>query len=383
MSEIKIVINAEEKDLKINVFQDATLVEEYNEKMETKRLEGNIYLGKVTDIYKAMQSAFVDIGEDKNGLIHLKDIMPKQSPITGNEKVDLDKFKISDYIKQNENVIVQVKRDSAGTKGAKLTKDIKIIGEYVVLMPFSKFYTVSKKIDNVNEKNRIKEIVINTLNKDVKTKNMGFIIRTSAENQEKSIIENEVNELITKFNLILEKASKNEGPCILYDNGGIVGKIITDFLPYNPIVETNDSKIKEEIQKDYKNIKVNFTNNNIKQELKNKVWLKCGGYIIIDHTEALIAIDVNSGKCTDKKNNNATVLKVNEEAAIEIAKQIRLRDLGGIIVIDFIDMDTDEDREKIKQIFIKEAQKDRSKVQVVEFTKLGLLELTRKQIFKK
>lgn len=174
MSEIKIVINAEEKDLKINVFQDATLVEEYNEKMETKRLEGNIYLGKVTDIYKAMQSAFVDIGEDKNGLIHLKDIMPKQSPITGNEKVDLDKFKISDYIKQNENVIVQVKRDSAGTKGAKLTKDIKIIGEYVVLMPFSKFYTVSKKIDNVNEKNRIKEIVINTLNKDVKTKKYGF-----------------------------------------------------------------------------------------------------------------------------------------------------------------------------------------------------------------
>ena len=383
MSEIKIVINAEEKDLKINVFQDATLVEEYNEKMETKRLEGNIYLGKVTDIYKAMQSAFVDIGEDKNGLIHLKDIMPKQSPITGNEKVDLDKFKISDYIKQNENVIVQVKRDSAGTKGAKLTKDIKIIGEYVVLMPFSKFYTVSKKIDNVNEKNRIKEIVINTLNKDVKTKNMGFIIRTSAENQEKSIIENEVNELITKFNLILEKASKNEGPCILYDNGGIIGKIITDFLPYNPIVETNDSKIKEEIQKNYKNINVNFTNNNIKHELKNKVWLKCGGYIIIDHTEALIAIDVNSGKCIDKKNNNATVLEVNEEAAIEIAKQIRLRDLGGIIVIDFIDMDTDEDREKIKQIFIREAQKDRSKVQVVEFTKLGLLELTRKQIFKK
>lgn len=371
---VKIVINKNENIDNIYIFQNNELVEKYSENINSKRMEGNIYLGKIQDIIPGMQVAFVNIGQEKNGIIHVRDLVPKVSNVTGNEEIDVSKYDITKMIKPNDNIIVQVKRDSTDIKGPKLTRDIKLVGEYIILMPFTKIYTVSKKIEDTYEEKRLLNIVTND--------EFGVIVRTSAENQDKEKIKQDISKLINIWRKILNNADKVEAPFELFNNNGIIGKIITDFLPYDPIIETNDEKIKKIIENDV-GVSVKLAKNEIIDKTNKKIWLKCGGYITIDETEALVSIDVNSSKYSGKKNIDETFFEVNKEAAIEIARQIRLRDLGGIIIIDFIDMNNDEDREKIRKIFINETKKDRTKIQVMEFTKLGLLELTRKQIFKK
>lgn len=380
MTKVKIIINKENNYNNIYVYEDNVLVERYTEDINSKRLEGNIYLGKVSKVMSGLQAAFVDIGHEKNGLIHLKDIIPKVSMITGNENIDISNYSINDCINAGDKIIVQVKRDSADLKGAKLTKDIKLISKYVVLMPYTKFYTISKKIVNQDEKNRLLSIAKEKIDK---IDNMGIIIRTSAENQDDLKIKEDIEYLLKLWKEINNKANSVELPTELLDYNGLVGKLITDFGPFDPEIETNSVEIKNQILKNYNIQKVVVKENILDEKIDSKIWLKCGGFIKIDETEALIAIDVNSGKYNGKRDVEETFFNVNKEAAIEIEKQLRLRDLGGIIVIDFIDMDNDEDREKIRQIFMEETKKDRSKVQVLEFTKLGLLELTRKQIFNK
>ena len=379
---IKIQINNNENLKKVFVFENGELVEQYEENFETRRLEGNIYLGKVKNVIKGMQSAFVDIGTEKNALINIRDIMPKESSITGNDKVDLNKHSITDYIKPGDNAIVQIKRDSSKLKGARITKDIKLTGEYSVLMPFSNFITVSKKIENKDEKKRLTNIA----NQILKNNNIkyGIIIRTSAITQKEEVIEEDIKRLSEIWNNIKSKAKKSSAPTELYSMNGIVGKLITDFEPKGLEIYTNSEFEKKHINKINPNIKVKIKKDIFYEtEEKKKVWLKCGGFITIDKTEALIAIDVNSGKCLGKKELEETVFKVNKEAAQEIARQLRLRDLGGIIIIDFIDMSKETDRENIIKIMNDALKKDRSKVQIVEFTKLGLLEMTRKNIFRK
>ena len=376
----KLVINRIENENRIFLFENGELVEQYQENIEEKRLEGNIYLGKVKNIINGMQSAFIDIGLEKNALIHIKDIIPKESNVTGNNEIDEKDYNINDYIKQGEDILVQIKKDSSKTKGARVTKDIKLVGNYIILMPFSKFITISKKIEDSDERKRLKECVENY----IKGNNYGIIIRTSAENKKEKNITDDIESTIQLWNNIQKRAEVVRAPQELYSNDGIIGKIITDYEPLGLEIETNSESVKEQIEKLSKNVLVKI-NKNINNEIeeKNKIWLKCGGFITIDKTEALIAVDVNSGKCLGKRGLEETVFKVNKEAAEEIAKQLRLRDLGGIIIVDFIDMEKEENRAKIKEIMNDALKKDRSKVQIVEFTKLGLLEITRKNIFRK
>ena len=375
-----IVINKDEAITTVAVIEDEKLVELYNENKNEKRLEGNIYLGKVKNIIHGMQSAFIDIGEEKNALIHIKDLIPKASNITGNVYEDTSNLEISKIVKQGEMLLVQVKRDCNEEKGPRVTKDIKINGNFIILMPFSNFVTVSQKIEDEEEKERLKNIV-----KEALPEGYGAIIRTAANGREKEELKKELNNLLKTWEQILDKA-KDQGITKVFDNGGIIGKIITD-LAENDLekVYTNDI----EILKEFPNIqdKIEVIQDSLemfeiknKMELKRKVWLKCGGFITIDKAEALTAIDVNSGKFTGKRELEKTVVKVNLEAAEEIAKQIRLRDIGGIIVIDYIDMEDEKDKEEVRNFMTQCLKKDRSKVQVMEFTKLGLLELTRKHI---
>lgn len=378
----KIIINRTDNVNNIFLYQGDEIVEQYQEQLDNQRLEGNIYLGKVKNVIKGMQSAFIDIGIEKNALIHIKDIIPKESNTTGNNEIDEEKYNINDYIKQGENILVQIKKDSSKTKGARVTKDIKLVGQYVVLMPFSKFITLSKKIEEENKRERLTGL-LNSILKDKKIK-YGIIARTSAINAKKEQIQNDIEELMLKWNEIKKNAKSKQAPKQLYSNNGIVGKLITDFEPYGLEIYTNSKEEYEQIKQINPRIQITIDKAiDLKMEEKSKVWLKCGGFITIDKTEALIAIDVNSGKCLGKRELEETVLKVNKEAAEEIAKQMRLRDLGGIIIIDFIDMEKEENRSKIKEVMREALKKDRSKVQIVEFTKLGLLELTRKNIFKK
>ncbi len=380
-----ILIDKESENTIVAIIQDGELVEIYNEKNEEKRLEGNIYLGKIKNIIPGMQSAFIDIGEEKNALVHIKDLIPKASNVTGNVYEDVSKYDISKLVKPGDEILVQVKRDCNEQKGPRVTKDIKLNGRFIILMPYSNFLTISQKIQNEEEIKRLKGIVKKEL-----PEGFGAIIRTSAEGKEENEIVEETKLLISFWKNILKNTNELKGkkiaPTKIYDNDGIVGKIITDLSENNlEKIYTND----EELISHFENIKDKFViEKNVldKYEVKNKmkldrkIWLKCGGFITIDKTEALTAIDVNSGKFTGNKNLEKTVLKVNKEATKEIAKQIRLRDIGGIIIIDYIDMEDEKDKEDIRNYIIECFKQDRSKVQVLEFTKLGLLEITRKHI---
>ena len=381
-----ILIEKNEKNVTIAVIENGELAEIYNENNEEKRLEGNIYLGKVKNIVLGMESAFVDIGENKNALIHIKDILPKASNITGNLYEDTSKIKISKIIKPGEEIVVQVKKDCENQKGARVTKDIKLNGKLVIFMPYSKFITISQKIEKEEEKERLKKIV-----KEILPSEYGIIIRTAAENKNKEEIEKEIKKLISLWNDIQGKIEKikNKGnsPAKLYDSSGIIGKIIVDLAENNlEKIYTNNKEISKEYPELKEKIEIiekpltKFEALN-KIKFNRKIWLKCGGFITIDETEALTAIDVNSAKFTGKSDVEKTVLKVNMEASKEIAKQVRLRDIGGIIIVDFIDMLEETDRNKIRDYIIECFKNDRSKVQVLEFTKLGLLEITRKHIF--
>ena len=394
----ELVITRQNAEKKIALVEDGILKEYYIEQEDNKRLEGNIYIGKVKDVLPGMQAAFVDIGEGKNTFIHIQDILPKTSNITGNKNENLEKYSIKDYIKENSNLLVQVKKDSISTKGARITTHIHIPGRFVVVLPENDFITVSQKIENEEERNRLINIIKKI--KEEEKQNIGIIIRTAAEGKSTEQIEKDVKNTIKKWNEIKQKSEKeNENaPILIQKQDTILEKILLDIIDngleqiwvnddilekqIKEIISKIDSSSKIQINIQKKELEKKYDLNTQIEKLSNrKIWLKCGGFITIDKTEALTAIDVNSGKFTGKKSLEETVLKVNQEASVEIAKQLRLRDIGGIIVIDYIDMSEEESKLEIINILKENLKQDRAKTQIMEFTKLNLLEMTRKHMF--
>ncbi len=395
----EIFIEEQNRDRKIALVEEGILKEFYQETENKERMEGNIYLGKVKDILPGMQAAFVDIGLKRNAFIHMKDIIPKVSNETGNKQESLEKYRIQDYIKQDENILVQVKKDSSDAKGARITCHIHIPGRFVVLVTENEFITISQKIADKKEKERLIQITQNML-KNIKKprERMGFIIRTAAQGIEEKELQEDISKLVAIWRKMQEGKESKDVPKILYQRGSILQKMLLDFIDQGiHKIIVNEEKIKKEIEEEIK--KIQYKENTIIIEVQQniwdryqlakqiekiqdrKIWLNCGGFITIDKTEALTAIDVNSGKYTGKKSLEETVLKVNAEASKEIAKQLRLRDIGGIIMIDFIDMQEETSRKKIVKLLEESLREDRSKTQIVEFTKLSLLEMTRKHIW--
>lgn len=396
----EILVNVDEQNNKtIVVVENGKLIEKYQENYGEERLEGNIYLGKVENVLLGMQAAFVDIGKEKNTFIHIRDIIPKASNETGNKNEPLNKHNIKNYIKTGMPILVQIKKDATSKKGARVSTHINLSGRYAVLMPNSDFITISKKIEKETEKNRLLKIV-----KEIVPQNYGIIIRTSAEEKSEEEIKRDINNLIITWQEIVnkyEKAKKQTTftPQLIYKNQGIIEKLIIDLIDQDlSKVIVNEEKTYENIKKVLEKIALET---DVKVELKKeknilniyeiqeqlekannrKIWLKCGGFITIDKTEALTAIDVNSGKYVGTKDLEKTIFTVNKEATIEITKQIRLRDIGGIIIIDYIDMENKEDKAKILEILEENLKKDRSKTQVIGFTPLDLLEMTRKHMW--
>lgn len=394
----EIIINQDNENSKIvALVENGKLVEKYEEKAGQERLEGNIYLGKVENVLLGMQAAFVDIGTEKNTFIHIKDVIPKVSNETGNKNETLSKYDIKNYIRSGMPILVQVKRDSTNKKGARVSTHISLPGRFIVLMPETEFITISKKIEKEAEKKRLLGIV-----KEVLPKGYGAIIRTSAQERQKELIEQDIQKVIQEYEDIRKKAQELEKkekfePTLLYKNDGIVGKILTDLVDQELIrIVTNQEGIAKEVTKFLEDTGLQ---GKVKLELKHedilsiydigeqiekannrKIWLKCGGFITIDKTEALTAIDVNSGKYIGNKDLEQTVYTVNKEASIEIAKQLRLRDIGGIVIIDYIDMEKEETKQKILGTLEEALKKDRSKTQIIGFTPLDLLEMTRKHM---
>ena len=384
----EIIINKKTKEKEIALLENGKLVEYYIDEEKTNRKEGNIYIGIVRDIVKGMQSAFVDIGTEKNSFIHLKDILPKVDESKQRTKQDVD---IKNVLKVGQKLLVQVKKDSNIQKGARTSTHINLPSKYIVLMPNTDIITISQKIQDQKEQERLIKLVKENL-----TQGNGAVIRTSAVGKEQEIIE-DIKNIEKKWNKIntLYKNNKENKPKLLAKAENIVEKMIID-LPEKSIqkIIVNSKKEYEKIKEDnnyLENIVVELKENeniiemyDIQNEIEKienrKIWLKCGGFITIDKTEALTAIDVNTGKYTGIKNAEQTVFKVNEEATVEIAKQLRLRDIGGIIIIDYIDMPNEENKTKIQKLLEEKLKKDRTKTQVEGFTKLDLMEMTRKHV---
>ena len=390
----ELLIDVDNENKKILLVENGKLIEKYEENQGRDRLEGNIFLGIVENILPGMQAAFVNIGKEKNTFIHIRDVVPKISEVTGNKNENFGNYNIKDYLKVGMPIMVQVKKDSTNKKGARISMHISIPGRFIVLIPNEKFITLSQKIDNKEEREKLLSIV-----KENIPEGYGAIIRTSAMGKEKEEIITDIKRTVETYKNVeqaFEKAKqqKNLQPKMIYKSENVVQRLLTDLMDQDLYrICTNDEKEYNEISKRLKEanktIKLEMQANildmyNIKnqlEELENrKIWLKCGGFITIDKTEALTAIDVNSGKYTGKKDLEQTIFTVNKEATIEIARQLRLRDIGGIIIIDYIDMQNKENEEKILELLRENLKKDRSKTQIVGFSKLNLLEMTRKHM---
>ena len=387
----EIMISKNNKGTTIALLENGVLIEKYEDTENKNYLEEKIYLGIVKDILPGMQAAFIDIGEEKNTFIHLKDLLPKIDITKKEEKNDKT---ISEVIKQGDKILVQVKRDATNIKGAKVSTHISLPSRYFVVMPNTDIRTISQKIEEEEEKKRLIDIV-----KNIIPRNYGAIIRTSSIGKDEKELRQDLEESIRKWKKIKEKADMATKVPILIDSGNsFIKKMIIDLIDkditkiiinseeyVNEIKEIlSNIDLKEKIKLEFKNkeeiLKIYNTDDQIEKTKSRKVHLKCGGFITIDKTEALTAIDVNSGRYTGKRDVEETILKVNKEATIEIAKQLRLRDIGGVIIIDYIDMNLEKNKKEIEELLKEELKKDRSKTQVIGFSKLDLLEMTRKHI---
>ena len=387
---LEVLIQSKNNEKDIALVENGNLIEYYEENSSIIRNEGNIYIGIIKDVVEGMQAAFVDIGTDKNSFIHIKDMLPKIDETV--EKYD-NNIKIKDIAQKGKKILVQVKKDSNEKKGARVSTHINLPGKYIAFMPNTDIITISQKIENKQERQRLLDIVKQNL-----SSGNGAIIRTSAENKDKEAIIEDIKKLEKKWGKIL-KTNVNPNtsePKLIYKAEDIIEKMLIDLTDKKInkiIVNSKEEFIRlEKIKKEnieYENIEIEqsdsvFDKYDLQKQIEKidgrKIWLKCGAFITIDKTEALTAIDINTGKYTGKKDLEETVCKVNKEATIEIAKQLRLKDIGGIIIIDYIDMKKDEHKKYIEELLKEELKKDRAKTQVEGFTKLDLMELTRKHI---
>lgn len=381
-----IFIDSNEQLNRVGIVEDNRLVEYYSEELEDESLLGNVYRGRVINVLHGMDAAFIDIGEEKNAYLHLKDALRLEQLYTG-VKYDLD-----EVIKGGEDVIVQVIKEQLGTKGPKVTTHISIPGRFIVLTPYSKKINISKKIRNPEEAHRLKEI-----GQRIQIKEMGIIFRTVSEGVEENILKEEYDSLFEIYSKIDGERNYLPTPKLLYKDLNLVYQVVRDnFNKTNTRIIVNSEEV-------YRNILVlnnyffdkledrtvldpDFSIENdmkiqlgIKEALDRKVTLNSGGYIVIDETEALTAIDVNTGKYIGNFSLGETVLRTNLEAAEEIARQIRLRDIGGVIIVDFIDMKDENYISKVLSRMNDAFKKDRNKPHIVDLTKLFLVEITRKK----
>ncbi|MEG1582715.1 MAG: Rne/Rng family ribonuclease [Cetobacterium sp.] len=391
----QIIINTNKFKTRAAILENGKVMEVHIEREGEGTLNGNIYKGKVANVLPGMESAFVKIGLEKNGFLYVKDLRDfEEKYLTG---IANSIKPIEELLTVGDDVVVQVLSDPRGSKGARVTTHYTIPGKFLVLMPNNTHIAISKKIKDDTERERLEKIF-----SEIVPEGMGVIIRTAAEGKSIYHFEKELQYLIKKWEEIEVKIKKAKVGELLYKDNGIVSKVLRDIINneideiivddenvYWEIIDYtmafSDGKLKTKI-KLYNDRKDIFDNYGIQQEIENSleetVWLDCGGSIVIQKTEALVSIDVNTGKNIGSMNLEETVVKTNMEAAEEIARQLRIRNLSGIIIIDFIDMKVEEDKEKVLKVLDENLAKDRVKTNIIHFTDLGLVEMTRKRIGK-
>ena len=387
----EILISIDELENRVAVLEDGQVMEVYFAR-EEKQI-GSIYKGKVANILPGMQAAFVDIGLERNAFLCLDDA----SALLGEEEsLDLKQLSIKDILKVNQETLVQIIKESMGTKGARVTTNITLPGRYLVLLPTAQYIGISRRIDDEAERDRLKSMA-----ESIKPQDFGLIVRTAAESREMNDIEKDLEFLLKLWDKIKNTAKRKRAPAIIHQELTLVYRIIRDlFTPevdrliidskseYDKVMElleiiTPRLKSRVHLFNDRRSLFEAYgIEVEIEKALRTKVWLESGGYLMIDKTEACTVIDVNTGKFIGKTSLADTILKTNMEAIPEIVRQLRLRDIGGIIIIDFIDMDKHEDQQKVLTELAEMLKRDRTKTHLVGMTELGLVQLTRKRVSK-
>ncbi|RKY60219.1 MAG: ribonuclease E/G [Candidatus Neomarinimicrobiota bacterium] len=402
----QILISETSKETRIAILEDGDLVEFFVEKPERNRMLGNIYKGKVENVIDAIQAAFVDIGYHHNAFLPFSEMDDPASVSAMIESIVRDDeeettrtrrkkplSKSVSGLKTGQDILVQIIKEPFAQKGPRVTTDLSIPGRFLVLVPGEDSIGISKKITRRDEKKRLRNIVRN-----LKPKGFGFIIRTVAEGQDDKTIKSDLDDLLNKWKNLEENVKNNPAPVCVYRDMEITSMVIRDLLTPDIDQILVDSKslyrklhayiksvspqfVKKISYHSYRNPLFNEFNveKEFEKSLNKKVWLKSGGFIVIEHTEAMTTIDVNSGKFIGKKDHEKNSLKINLQASKEIARQLRLRDIGGLIVIDYIDMDEDENRKKVFLELKRALYQDRAKVALSPISSFGLLEMTRQR----
>jgi len=403
----ELVINTTMQETRIALLESGHIAELYIERMRERGIIGNIYLGKVARVLPGMQAAFVDIGLDKAAFLYVADVYDEieavahfvdggemHSPIDGFEGERPPLPPIEDLLQEGQEIMVQVAKEPIGTKGARITSHISLPGRHLVYMPTVDHIGISRRIEDEEERERLREIV-----EELRPEGSGFIVRTASEGKSAGELGSDMDFLLGLWKDVQSKREGRKAPCLIHSDLDVTSKVLRDILSEDVsriVVDSaeEEAKINRFLATFMPNIHCpveHYEGNEpifdafgleveIARALGRKVWLKSGGYIIIDQTEALTAVDVNTGRFVGKHNLEDTILKTNLEAVREIAFQLRLRNIGGLIIIDFIDMEKEAHREKVHSALEDALKNDKSKTNILKISELGLVEMTRKRV---
>ncbi|MGE5215578.1 MAG: Rne/Rng family ribonuclease [Chloroflexota bacterium] len=402
----EIFINSTPQESRIAIVEDGLLAEFLIERKEEMGVVGNIYKGKVARVLPGMQAAFVDIGMEKAGFLHASDFSsePEDAQILTESADEVEfaepprphssrRLPLEKQISRGEEILVQVAKDPLGTKGARVTSHISLPGRYMVFMPGTKHIGISRRIESEEERKRLKEIA-----QSLGTVDGGFILRTACEGRSKREIQRDLAFLTRLWKGIQKKAAGATAPSLIHQDLDLITRTIRDFFSADTEQVVIDSpkdhrrvvdfvhhfmpRLKAKIVA-YTGKEPLFEQQNIEERvvkaLDRRVWLRSGGYIIIERTEALTAVDVNTGRFVGKRNQEETILKTNLEATQEVVRQLRLRNVGGIIIIDFIDMEKEANRKRVYEALREALKKDKARTNILKISELGLVEMTRQR----
>ena len=411
----ELIINTRPHETRVALLNNGIVVELHIERKTGQELQGNIYRGRVVRVLPGMQAAFVDIGQDRTAFLYVSDVqedalgvermMLRDKDLNNNDSApdisdssDADSqlnisYNIEDLLREGQDIMVQVSKESMGSKGARLTSYISLPGRHLVLLPTVNHIGVSRRIEDQEERERLKDII-----NDIRPCECGFIVRTVSEGAERNKLKSEMDFMLKLWDDIKRRMEKASGPGLLYMDLAVSLRAVRDLFTrevdrliidsreeYEKIIEFVDNfapALRYSVELYDGNDPI-FDAYGIEMEisrsLDNKIWLKSGGYIVIELTEALTAIDVNTGSYVGKRNLEETILKTNLEAVKELAYQLRLRNIGGLIVIDFIDMENIDNRSRVFMALKEELSKDKAKTHVLKMSELGLIEMTRQR----
>lgn len=380
------LVHASDRGTQIAVVEEASIVEHYVTRSDSRSIVGNIYLGRVQNVLPGMEASFIDVGESRNGVLYAGEV-----GIAGEEGEEIPR--IETVLRSGQTILVQVTKDPMRAKGARLTALVSLAGRHLVLVPEAQSVGVSRRLPDP-ERGRLRDLA-----QALRPEGFGLIVRTAAEGANRRDLERDLKRLVDVWAEIKAKADGSKPPTLLYEEPELELRVLRDL--FNREISrcvVDDPELERKLRKYIRTTTPDLDHRlelyeealpifehyrvleQIRKSLDRKVWLPSGGHIVIDRTEALTVVDVNTGKYVGKSSLEETVFRTNAEAAIEIARQLRLRDIGGIIVVDFIDMEDQSNRDELIKVFRKELDQDRSRTQVFDISPLGLVQMTRKNV---